>query len=93
MPEELCTTASTHTVVIEGRRRLRLTGVTDIDRFDDETVAVYTEEGELLIGGSQLHIGRIDIDAGELVLDGTVRSLEYTDDRPAPSSLLARLFR
>ncbi len=93
MAEDLRLAASPHTVVIEGRSRLRLTGVTDIDRFDDETVAVFTEDGELLIGGSGLHIGRIDIDAGELVLDGTIHSLEYTGDRSAGGSLFARLFR
>ena len=81
-----------HAVTIEGRGRLAVTGVTEIDRFDDETVAVFTQEGELTICGRGLRIGRIDIDAGELVLEGTIDSLEYTDDRPA-GSWLARLFR
>jgi sporulation protein YabP len=93
MPQELKAPGAPHTVILEGRSRLRLTGVTDIDRFDDENVAVFTQDGELLIGGSELHIGRIDIDAGELTLDGTISSLEYTGDRPAGGSLFARLFR
>jgi len=81
-----------HGIRLDGRSRLAVTGVTDIDRFDDETVALETNEGELVICGSGLHIGRIDIEAGELVLDGTVNSLEYTDDRPG-GSLFSRLFR
>jgi len=83
---------SPHTVTIEGRSRLAVTGVTEIDRFDDETVALFTQDGELTICGRGLRIGRIDIEAGDLVLDGTVFSLEYTDDRPA-GSFFARLFR
>ena len=81
-----------HGIRLEGRSRLSVTGVTDIGRFDDETVSLDTNEGELLICGSGLHIGRIDIDAGELVLDGMINSLEYTDDRPA-GSFFSRLFR
>jgi len=92
MAAEMRSMMPAHGIRLDGRSRLAVTGVTDIDRFDDETVALETNEGELVICGSGLHIGRIDIEAGELVLDGTVNSLEYTDDRPG-GSLFSRLFR
>ena len=92
MAAEQRSALSLHSVTIEGRNRLAVTGVTEIDRFDDETVAVFTQEGELTICGRGLRIGRIDIEAGDLVLEGTIFSLEYTDDRPA-GSWLSRLFR
>lgn len=93
MPEDVRPATAFHTVIIEGRGRMRLTGITDIERFDEETVAVYTSDGELFVSGRGLHIGRIDIEAGELTLEGTIDSLEYTDDRPTAASWLSRFFK
>ena len=40
-----------HTLVIEDRKRLSVSGVTDVESFDEETVALATELGELIIHG------------------------------------------
>lgn len=86
-------TRQQHRVVLDGRRSLTITGVTDIDSFDEELVAVFTDDGELLARGSGLHINRIDVDSGELSLDGEIVSLEYTDNLTPRGSLWSRLFR
>ena len=44
-----------HTLVIEDRKRLSVSGVTDVESFDEETVALATELGELIIHGYDLH--------------------------------------
>lgn len=92
MPEEK-TVVRAHRLEMDSRRTLSITGVTDIDSFDEQTVALFTDVGELIIRGSSLHIGRIDVDSGELSLDGEIDSLEYTDSPAARGSLLSRLFR
>ena len=82
-----------HTVTIKSRTSLVLTGITDIDSFNEEQVSVFTAEGELVIMGQGLHIGKIDVDKGELTLDGQIDSLEYTDN-PAPGAKIwEKLFR
>ena len=82
-----------HNVVMEGRRSLVITGVTDIDSFDEQTVAVFTDVGELTIRGTGLHINKIDVDSGELSLDGEMNSLEYSDNTVSRGTLWSRLFR
>lgn len=82
-----------HTVHINGRSSVTITGVTEIDSFDENTVAVYTSEGELIVRGNALHIGKIDVDSGDLALDGQIISLEYTDNSLMRGSLWSRLFR
>lgn len=52
-----------HTLVIEDRKRLSVSGVTDVESFDEETVALATELGELIIHGYDLHINRIDVES------------------------------
>jgi len=82
-----------HKIIMEARRSLSISGVTDIDSFDEQVVAVFTDVGELIVRGNGLHIGKIDVDSGELMLDGEIESLEYTDNISARGSFFSRLFR
>lgn len=78
-----------HTLVIEDRKRLSVSGVTDVESFDEETVALATELGELIIHGYDLHINRIDVESGDLSLEGEIISLTYTDNQPQPAAFSA----
>lgn len=82
-----------HNVILEGRKTMSISGVADIDRFDEEIVVLYTDLGELTIKGTGLHINRIDVDTGELSLEGEITSLTYDDSLPHKGGLFARLFR
>ena len=82
-----------HSLVVEDRKRLSVSGVTDVESFDEETVALATELGELLIHGYDLHINRIDVESGDLSLEGEIVSLTYTDNQPQSNGFFGRLFR
>ncbi len=93
MAEDKSMLRQQHKVLMDGRRALTITGVTDIDSFDEQMVAVFTDVGELVVRGSNLHLGKIDVESGELALDGEIDSLEYTDNVSSRQSLWGRLFR
>ena len=93
MPEDKKVPKGPHTIILEDRRNLSITGVTDIDSFDEETVIVYTDTGELVVHGSGLHINKIDVDTGELTLEGEVTGRTYNDNQPYRGGLIARIFR
>jgi sporulation protein YabP len=82
--------ARLHGLHLEGRERLSVVGVQDVSGFDENTVLLQTELGELCIRGEELHIERIDLDAGALELRGHVQELSY--DEPAKGGFLSRLF-
>ena len=82
-----------HNLILEERGSLTVTGVEDIDSFDDQTVVIYTGLGELTVRGNQLHIERIDLQAGELELQGQVDALTYADQPPVRGGFFARIFR
>lgn len=79
-----------HGLHMEGRERLSVQGVEDVSGFDESTVLLQTGLGELCIRGEELHIERIDLDAGALELRGHIQELSY--DEPARGGLLSRLF-
>lgn len=82
-----------HNLILEERGSLTVTGVEDIDSFDDQTVVIYTGLGELTVRGNQLHIERIDLQAGELELQGQVDALTYADQPAVRGGFFARIFR
>ena len=82
-----------HNLILEERGNLTITGVEDVDSFDEETVVVYTELGELTVRGSGLHINKIDVEAGELSLEGQIDSLSYAYQPAARGGFFARMFR
>lgn len=93
MAEEKRTIKLPHNVILEDRKSLTVTGVSDVDSFDEQTVIVYTDMGELTVRGSDLHISRLSIESGELNLTGNIFALAYTDDHSHRGGLFGRLFK
>jgi len=79
-----------HTLTLSARTRLEIGGVTDVVSFDEETVTLVTDCGELTVEGTSLHIGTLNIERGCVVVDGRVNALIYTEDTPRKKR--ARLF-
>ena len=75
-----------HSIVIEDRKRVSISGVTDVE-------SLATDLGELIIRGFELHINRIDVEAGDMTLEGEVASIAYSDDQPESGGLFSKLFR
>ena len=93
MAEDKKLTAPGHHVFLQERRSLTVTGVLDIGRFDEEEIAVMTDMGELSIKGQGLHLNRVDVEDGELTVEGVLDSLTYSDAPADRGGFLARLFR
>ena len=63
-----------HNLILEDRRALSVSGVADIDSFDEQSVILFTDLGELTVKGFNLHINKLNVDTGELTLEGEVTS-------------------
>ncbi|HOE56790.1 MAG TPA: sporulation protein YabP [Bacillota bacterium] len=84
-----------HSITIEGREKLIITGVRDVASFDDNEVALDTEAGGLTIRGANLHINRLNIDDGNLYVEGYIISCLYNDkaDTKKTGSFLSNIFK
>ncbi|HHV31742.1 sporulation protein YabP [Caproiciproducens sp. LBM24188] len=92
MTEEKKTVKVPHSLIVENRKLLTATGVSNVDSFDEQTIVAYTDLGELVIHGSQLKINKLNVETGELSLTGEITSMTYTDNKPA-GGLFSRLFK
>ncbi len=82
-----------HSVIMEDRKKLSVSGVTDIESFDEQTIIAITDLGELTIRGWNLHITRLNLEQTELLVDGEISSLTYTDVRPQAKGFFAKVLR
>lgn len=81
-------------IILESRKSLSISGITDVDSFDEKEISLYTQLGELTIQGRELHIDSMSVETGDMTITGDIWAMIYGDrDRKGPLSALGRLFR
>ena len=80
-----------HRLVLEGREQLTVTGVEEVESFDENSIVMGTSKGVLVVRGEQLHIEQLSLDGGDLQVEGTVTALIYDGGRESRGGLLSRL--
>lgn len=93
MAEEKRTVQLPHQVIMQDRRALTVSGVSDVDSFDEATVVVYTDMGELTVKGENLQIHRLNVETGELTMEGNIDSLTYSEMQNHSGGFFSRLFK
>ena len=81
-----------HRLELIGREHLVISGVEDVERFDENGIIMTTSAGTLVVTGEELHIGKLSLDGGELHVDGRVDSVSYEDGGREGGGLFRRLF-
>lgn len=81
-----------HVVTMRNRKRMDLTSVKSIDRFDQEEFLVRTSQGLLQINGEELRIVHLDVDKGLLTLEGAIKLIQYDEDDSESRGFLHKLF-
>jgi sporulation protein YabP len=82
-----------HHLVLEGRSSLTVSGVEEVERFDENTIVMATVKGALVVRGEGLHIEKLSLDGGDLKVEGMVDSLTYEDQGRERGGFFARLLR
>lgn len=85
---------ATHEVMLDLRERLSINGVKEIINFDENAVNLKTVCGELSIEGENIHINVLNIEKGELEMQGKINGLNYFDSGDGEKrSLLSKIFK
>lgn len=84
--------AAGHRLELVGRERLTVSGVENVERFDENGIVMSTSAGVLVVTGEDLHIGKLSLDGGELHVDGRIDSVAYEEGGREQGGFLRRLF-
>lgn len=92
--EEQKSAGGGHSIVIDEKQRVVISGVEDVDSFDENSVVMLTRLGMLSLTGADLHMSRLSLDDGQLIIEGDIIGLMYSDvDAKHSGGWLNRLFR
>ena len=85
----------THSVKTDNRKQIMVTAVDDVESFDEEKVVILTEMGTMTITGADFRISRLNVDDGQLIIDGEVDEIQYSDTVREENSrgFFGRLFK
>ena len=81
-----------HNVIIEGRRKISVSGVTDMESFDEAEIVLGTTAGTLILRGQELHIDKLTLDSGEVSVNGLIEQLDY-EEAVESTGLFSRFFK
>ena len=94
---KLVRTVKTDTVlnlIMENRKKLSVSGVEDVESFNEEEIVLHTDMGVLVIRGEQLHINKLSVEIGEVIIEGSIEGIEYVEARHGKGgSFLSRMFK
>ncbi len=85
-----------HSITINERKNLVITGVKKIDSFDDEEFLLETNMGYIIIKGKELEIIKLDTYQGNISIKGRINSLTYAENsnkKDKEDSLIGKLFK
>lgn len=88
-------TQKVHKIILNNRRTGIINGVSDVLSFDISEILLETEQGMLMLKGTDLHVNRLTLEKGEVEIEGQIDSLTYSDISASKhgESLLTRLFK
>lgn len=86
-----------HKLMINNRKNSTVTGVLDVLSFDLNEILLETEQGMLVVKGTDLHVNRLSVEKGEVELSGNIDSAAYSNINHVQSSggdnFFSRLFK
>ena len=88
--------AKNHRLTVTSRRSGTVTGVVDVLSFDLGEILLETEQGMLMVKGTDLHVNRLSVEKGEVDLSGSIDSIAYSNISQAGKpneSFLSKLFK
>lgn len=92
--EKKSDTNQNHSLILQKRETLSVTGVTDVDNFNDKVLLIYTSLGDLTVRGKNLCVDSFSTESGELTAHGDIKAMIYGDrDKQSKPSLLRKIFR
>lgn len=80
-----------HSMSLLNRESLILTGINDVDSFNEAEITAFTSYGDLTVRGDMLHVEELNLETGEMKITGKITVLLYAD-KTSGTSVFKRLF-
>lgn len=85
--------SSSQRIVLEDRKSLIISGVEQVDSFNENTIILTTVKGGLSIKGEELNVSKVNLDEGNVRITGIINSISYNNKEGTPKNLMGRIFK
>ncbi len=80
-------------IIMENRHLVSVSGVIDVESFDEQSIVLNTDLGILTIAGENLHINKLNVENGDMNIEGDIGALMYHEAEEKHESIFSKLFR
>ncbi len=92
--ENITRVQTDHSVKVNNRKNLEITGVKEVDSFDNEEFLLETVMGYLIVRGQNLHLKNLDVNEGLVTIKGKIYELSYVDEQQEKAKgFFSKLFK
>lgn len=81
-------------IFIEDRNKVTITGVEQVDSFNDNTIILRTVKGGMTIKGEGLNVGKLNLDNGNININGIINGIVYNNkDSSQRKNIIGKIFK
>ena len=84
---------SAHSILIDERERIKVSGVTDVDSFDENEIILYTSDGGVVLSGEDFKINRLNVESGDVEIEGFINEIKYTNSTQTSGGFWSKIFK
>lgn len=82
-----------HQVTLVDREELNVDGVISLGSYDEKDIVMETEQGVLLIKGENLNIKQLNLEQGNIIIEGSIKGMQYEEESRQKKGLLERFLK
>ncbi len=82
-----------HNIIMENRSKISISGVENAESYNESEVVLHTSKGILIIKGEGMNLSKLNLDSGEITVNGRIVVLEYSEPKKSSGSFLAKIFK
>lgn len=81
-------------ILVEDRNKMTITGVEQVESFNDNTIILKTIKGGITIKGEGLNVGKLNLEDGNVKIDGVVNGIVYSNkDSSQKGNIIGKIFK
>ena len=81
-------------ILVENRSKVTITGVEQVESFNENTIVLITIKGGIIIKGEGLNVGKLNIDDGNIKIDGIINGITYSDKNLSQKgNIIGKIFK
>lgn len=82
-----------HQLTLVDREELNVDGVVSLGSYDEKEIVMETEQGVLIIKGDGINIKQLNLEQGNIIIEGTIKGMNYEEDSRQKKGLLERFLK